>query len=85
MRLIRFAQICVLILGLDSAALAIDRILTIGGGYAPEGNQASLEANVLFFQKVLATSHSQQPFTHRIQLPMALIPSPTCRSSSSAS
>ena len=25
---------------------AIDHIWTIGGGYSPEGNQASLEANV---------------------------------------
>ncbi|MCC6511914.1 MAG: hypothetical protein IT423_22640 [Pirellulaceae bacterium] len=44
----------------------IDHILTIGGGYAPEGNQASLEANVLFFQQVIATKHST-PVTHRIQ------------------
>ncbi|MCO8125450.1 hypothetical protein NHH03_27170 [Stieleria sp. TO1_6] len=30
-----------------------DFFLTIGGGYAPSGNQASLENNVLFFQRVL--------------------------------
>ena len=29
-------------------------VLTIGGGYAPSGNQASLEKNVLLFQRVLA-------------------------------
>ncbi|TWT29386.1 hypothetical protein KOR34_51980 [Posidoniimonas corsicana] len=29
-------------------------VLTIGGGYSPEGNQASLEKNVQFFQRVLA-------------------------------
>jgi hypothetical protein len=32
---------------------AADYFLTIGGGYSPEGNQASLENNVLFFQRVL--------------------------------
>lgn len=50
-----------------SPAFATDHVLTIGGGYAPEGNQASLEANVLFFQRLLATKHSQSAFTHRIQ------------------
>ncbi len=30
-----------------------DVFLTIGGGYAPSGNQASLEKNVLFFQRVI--------------------------------
>ncbi|MCA9139095.1 MAG: hypothetical protein KDB00_20120 [Planctomycetales bacterium] len=34
-------------------ALATDFFLTIGGGYAPSGNQASLENNVLYFQRVL--------------------------------
>jgi len=37
---------------------ATDFFLTIGGGYKPEGNQASLEANVLFFQQVLLAKHS---------------------------
>lgn len=32
---------------------ATEYFLTIGGGYRPEGNQASLEANVLFYQRVL--------------------------------
>ncbi len=32
---------------------ADDYFLTLAGGYAPEGNQASLEANVLFLQQVL--------------------------------
>ncbi len=31
-----------------------DYFLTIGGGYSPQGNQASLEANVIFFQRLLA-------------------------------
>lgn len=33
---------------------AKDYVLTIGGGYEPAGNQASLEANVLFFQQVVS-------------------------------
>jgi hypothetical protein len=32
---------------------ADDHLLTIGGGYSPAGNQASLERNVLFFQRLL--------------------------------
>jgi hypothetical protein len=39
-------------------AAARDYIVTIAGGYEPEGNQASLEANVLFFQQVLREEHS---------------------------
>ncbi|HET6423985.1 MAG TPA: hypothetical protein VFG20_09900 [Planctomycetaceae bacterium] len=38
-------------------ASATDYVFTIGGGYAPSGNQASLEANVLFFQQVLRDQH----------------------------
>lgn len=34
-----------------------DYILTIAGGYNPSGNQASLEANVIFFQQVLRERH----------------------------
>ncbi len=37
------------------AGYATDYFLTIGGGYAPSGNQASLEKNVLYFQRVLET------------------------------
>ena len=36
---------------------ATDYFLTIGGGYNPSGNQASLEANVVFFQQVLNEKH----------------------------
>ena len=32
---------------------ANDYLVTIGGGYEPAGNQASLEANVLFFQQIV--------------------------------
>ena len=34
-----------------------DYLLTIGGGYEPAGNQASLEANVLFFQEVVSEKY----------------------------
>jgi hypothetical protein len=37
-------------------ARAADFFLTIGGGYSPSGNQALLENNVLFFQRVLKES-----------------------------
>ena len=36
---------------------ATDFFLTIGGGYDRSGNQASLEANVVFFQQLLAEKH----------------------------
>jgi len=36
---------------LDRKVSAKDYLLTIGGGYEPAGNQASIEANVLFFQR----------------------------------
>ena len=39
------------------SSFATDYFVTIGGGYNPSGNQASLEANVLFFQKVLTEKH----------------------------
>ena len=44
---------------------AADYFLTIGGGYNPSGNQASLEANVVFFQQVLDEKH-RGPRTHDI-------------------
>ncbi len=39
---------------LNQSASAEDYYLTIAGGYSPSGNQASLEKNVLFFQRMLA-------------------------------
>ena len=33
---------------------AKDFLLTIGGGYSPSGNQASIERNVVYYQRVLA-------------------------------
>ena len=43
--------------GCSQSIFATDYFLTIGGGYNPEGNQASLEANVIFFQQVLDEKH----------------------------
>ncbi len=43
--------------GCSQSLCATDYFLTIGGGYNPEGNQASLEANVIFFQQVLDEKH----------------------------
>ncbi len=46
-------------------AQATDYIVTIAGGYEPQGNQASLEANVLFFQKLLPDKH-RTAYSHRV-------------------
>ncbi|TWT65134.1 hypothetical protein [Allorhodopirellula solitaria] len=39
---------------------AADQFLVIGGGYAPSGNQASLERNVLFWQRVMSEKQVPQ-------------------------
>ncbi len=39
---------------------AADFFLTIGGGYARSGNQASIERNVLFFQRTLLATQLDQ-------------------------
>lgn len=49
-----------------SSAKAVDHFVTIGGGYAPDGNQASMEANVQFFQELLANRYQSEPFEHHI-------------------
>jgi len=49
--------IWVLLIGLTGDVAATDYFLTISGGYAPSGNQASLEANVVFYQQVLQEQH----------------------------
>ncbi|MCR9296638.1 MAG: hypothetical protein NXI32_28335 [bacterium] len=38
-------------------ASALDYFLVLAGGHSPAGNQASLEANVLFFREVLREQH----------------------------
>ena len=44
MRVVTLVGVCILysFVLLCTEAFAVDRVLTIGGGYAPEGNQASL-------------------------------------------
>ncbi len=49
----------------STSSSATDYFLTIGGGYNPMGNQASLEANILFFQQVLRERHGE-PRSHDI-------------------
>ena len=44
--------------GAPESLFATDYFITIGGGYVPEQNQASLEANVIFFQRVLDKQHA---------------------------
>jgi hypothetical protein len=56
-KVIVLACICLFIGGTE--ARAKDHFLTIGGGYAPAGNQASLERNVLFYQRLLAEKSVQ--------------------------
>src|SRR5688572_12325054 len=46
-------------------AAATDSFLTIAGGYDRTGNQASLEANVVFFQQLLTDQH-RGPKQHAI-------------------
>ncbi len=52
-------------LGGPQASYATDFFLTIGGGYDRSGNQASLEANVIFFQQLLIEQH-RGPRQHSI-------------------
>jgi hypothetical protein len=63
-RMSRFA-VCFLSLpflfAIATQADAKDYFLTIGGGYAPSGNQISLEKNVLFQQSVLASKRPDKP------------------------
>ncbi|MCY2984307.1 MAG: hypothetical protein NTY15_11825 [Planctomycetota bacterium] len=51
-------------IGLERTVSATDYVLTIGGGYEPAGNQASLEANVLFFQQVVKERFSSKAQNH---------------------
>lgn len=58
---IQISNVAILLLALFSVGnqivVADDYFLTIGGGYNPSGNQASLEENVVFFQQVLNEKH----------------------------
>lgn len=62
---IRCSLLLVALLGISNDAQATDYFLTIGGGYSKTGNQASLEANVVFFQELLAGKH-RAPRQHAI-------------------
>ncbi len=46
--------VLLLLVAITNPIVAEDHFLVIGGGYAPSGNQASLERNVLFWQRVMA-------------------------------
>ncbi len=46
-------RVLLILVAFAASATAKDFFLTIGGGYAPSGNQASLERNVQFSQRVL--------------------------------
>jgi hypothetical protein len=50
----RFALLAFIFLVDASVCWARDFVLTIGGGYSREGNQVSLEKNVLLFQRMLS-------------------------------
>ena len=59
----------VLILNFLCAASEVrsaDYFLTVGGGYAPTGNQISLEKNVHFFQHVLEARYPESQVQHDI-------------------
>lgn len=55
----RAVRVCLTVMVWHSHQLAgaTDYFVTIGGGYSPAGNQASLEANVLFYQRILREKH----------------------------
>jgi hypothetical protein len=52
-RCLRFCLPAILLLA-AAGARGEDYLLTIGGGYSPQGNQVSLEKNVHFYQELLA-------------------------------
>ena len=52
-RVLRIGLLLVALIWMPSATMAEDFFLTIAGGYSPTGNQASLEKNVLFYQRLL--------------------------------
>ncbi|MGN6135867.1 MAG: hypothetical protein ACTHOU_15370 [Aureliella sp.] len=57
---LRWSIVLAIALAVATDSQAADFVWTIGGGYSPEGNQASLEANVLFFRGVIADTHRQR-------------------------
>lgn len=64
MKLLPFGSVAVLLWSSFSSLSAADWFLTIGGGYAPSGNQVSLERNIVFYQRVLRhAGHEASPHT----------------------
>jgi hypothetical protein len=53
-------------LALPCPARAADHFLTIGGGYAPSGNQVSLELNVLFYRQALSDLYGDNALAHDV-------------------
>jgi hypothetical protein len=58
--LLTIGVLAVLVCSLSTHAVGKDKIVVIGGGYSPSGNQVSLEKNVQFFQRLL---EAQSPGT----------------------
>jgi hypothetical protein len=58
-----FCTVCLLY---SHPAHSVDHFVTIGGGYDPKGNQASMEANVQFFQTLLADRYQPGQYQHHI-------------------
>ena len=54
------ASLVIAISSLPSFGEGKNVFLTIGGGYLPSGNQASLERNVLYFQRTLASQFASE-------------------------
>ena len=57
---ILFASLAFVISSVPSFSEGKNVFLTIGGGYLPSGNQASLERNVLYFQRTLESEFSTE-------------------------
>ena len=61
-RLLPVTCLALLLAGWHLDSQAADYFLTIGGGYAPTGNQASLEKNVQLFQQLVKEQYpTDQP------------------------
>jgi hypothetical protein len=65
-RSLAFVGVTVLAVLMARPGGAVDHFLTIGGGYSAKGNQASMEANVLFFDQLLASRYQPHEYQHHI-------------------
>src|SRR5688500_9721749 len=57
----RFLASLLGVVAMAAQAPAADFFLTIGGGYEPGGNQLSIETNVQFYQRLLASQRPDGP------------------------